>query len=149
MTIPKEIKQEHKKRILVTDDAPDILLVIQKTFESAGYEVLTALNGKEAYQKTIELKPDLIVSDILMPLMNGFKLCDELKTNPKYSHIPIILMTAVYRQPDHVEMGFKFGADAYISKPFKPEQLLEIVKQLLKKAALTPVPTRLNMQSPI
>jgi CheY-like chemotaxis protein len=54
-----------------------------------------------------------------MPLMNGFKLCDELKNNPLYGHIPIILMTAVYRQADHIEMGFKYGADAYIAATSK------------------------------
>ncbi|MDI6782629.1 MAG: response regulator [bacterium] len=131
-----------KKRILVADDAPDIIVVVQRALESAGYEVLTATNGKEAYQKAIEQKPDMIISDILMPLMNGFKLCDELKNNPQYGHIPIILMTAVYRQPDHVEMGFKFGADAYMAKPFKTEQLLEIAKQLLQKTITSPLPPR-------
>jgi CheY-like chemotaxis protein len=137
-----EITPKPKKRVLVADDAPDILVVIQKTLESAGYEVITAANGKEAYQKAIEIKPDLIISDILMPLMNGFKLCDELKNNPNYGHIPIILMTAVYRQPDHIEMGFKYGADAYIAKPFKNDQLLEIVKQLMHKTVIAPVPPR-------
>ncbi|MFB3895356.1 MAG: response regulator [bacterium] len=137
-----ETTPKPKKRILVADDAPDILVVIQKALESAGYEVTTVINGKEAYQKAIELKPDLIISDILMPLMNGFKLCDELKNNPQYGHIPIILMTAVYRQPDHIEMGFKYGADAYIAKPFKNEQLLEITKQLLQKTVVAPVPPR-------
>ena len=131
-----------KKRVLVADDAPDILFIVQKTMESAGYEVLTAANGKEAYQKAIEQKPDLIISDILMPLMNGFKLCDELKNNPNYGHIPIILMTAVYRQPDHIEMGFKFGADAYMAKPFKTEQLLAITKQLMQKTITSPLPPR-------
>jgi len=130
------------KKILVADDAPDILVVVQKALESEGYEVVTAINGKEAYQKATELKPNLIISDILMPLMNGFKLCDELKSNPMYGHIPIILMTAVYRQPDHIEMGFKYGADAYMAKPFKPEQLIEIAKQLLRKTVIAPVQPR-------
>jgi CheY-like chemotaxis protein len=134
-----------KKRVLVADDAPDIIIVVQKALEDEGYEVLTALNGKEAYQKAIEQKPDLIISDILMPLMNGFKLCDELKNNPQYGHIPIILMTAVYRQPDHIEMGFKFGADAYIAKPFKPEQLIATAKQLLQKAIAAPIPPRTSI----
>jgi CheY-like chemotaxis protein len=129
-TEPIESVQE--KYVLVADDQPDISLALQIIFQSKGYTVKVVENGKKAWESVQASKPILVVSDILMPLMNGLKLCENIKSTSQYSDIPVILLTAVYRQQHHIDMAFGHGADAYFSKPFNAERVLEVAEKLIK-----------------
>ena len=122
------------KYILIADDQPDISLALQIIFQSRGYTVKVVDNGKKAWESVQASKPILVVSDILMPLMNGLKLCENIKSTSQYSDIPVILLTAVYRQQHHIDMAFGHGADAYFSKPFNAERVLEVAEKLIREA---------------
>ncbi len=117
--------------ILIADDQPDIGFALKVLFETSGYRVKVVENGKLAMDEVKKENPILVISDILMPQMNGFKLCELIKQDARTSTIPVILLTAVYRKDHHVDMGFSHGADAYFSKPFKPEQILQVAKKLM------------------
>ena len=119
-------------KILVVDDEKRLIELIQVRLEAAGYRVITACNGEEGLEKAKNEKPDLIVLDIMMPKVDGFEVCRTLKNDPLYSHIPIILLSAM-----DTEEGFKTGdelkADSYIVKPFEPTILLGRIESLLKR----------------
>jgi YesN/AraC family two-component response regulator len=111
-----------------------VLYYLEEVF-SNDYNVITANNGKEAYEIAIKEYPDIIISDVMMPEMNGFELCDLLKTNNETSHIPIILLTAK-TEDENMIFGFDLGADAYIKKPFNEKVLLSRVENLLEQREL-------------
>jgi len=119
------------KTIIVVDDEPDVAKVLEQLFIDDGFTVKVFENGKKALEEINKERPDLVVTDILMPMLNGLKLCEAIKSDHKTAKIPVILLTAVYREEHHVEMGFQHGADAYFSKPFNPARVLEVAKQLL------------------
>lgn len=121
---------EGKPLILLVDDDPEILALL-KDFLQADYSIIFAENGLEAYHKIIAEKPDLIVSDVMMPVMDGIELCDKLRENFDLSHLPIILLTAKAEIEDRIA-GLKAGADSYISKPFHPEHLKVQIENLLQ-----------------
>lgn len=120
-----------KKSIFIADDEPDISALLQMAFEKEGYIVKVFKNGKDALDEVQKEIPDLVISDILMPMMNGYKLCESIKSVDKTAKTPVILLTAVYKQDHHVEMGMQQGADAYFSKPFKTERVVEVAKKLM------------------
>lgn len=118
------------KKILLVDDEPDILAVTVTRLETSGYEVLIAKDGEEALELLNEVKPDLILLDLLLPKMQGDELCKKLKSDIKFKHIPIILFTAsIIRVPAKVR---EIGADDYITKPFESDNLLYKIKKLIK-----------------
>lgn len=121
---------EGKPLILLVDDEPEILVLL-RDFLQKDYNVIFAANGIEAYDKVLSDKPDLIVSDVMMPEMDGIELCGKLRDNFDTSHLPIILLTAKAEIEDRIS-GLKAGADSYISKPFHPEHLKVRVEKLLK-----------------
>ncbi|OGC23376.1 hypothetical protein A2291_06930 [candidate division WOR-1 bacterium RIFOXYB2_FULL_42_35] len=121
----------NKKRILVVDDEPDQVEMIKMLLEINNYEVLAAYDGGQALAKARSEKPDLIILDLMLPVMEGFDVCRLLKFDSKYSSIPIILFTAKASEEDR-KAGEEVGADAYINKPFDPDVLLEKIKTLLK-----------------
>ncbi|WP_017256961.1 hybrid sensor histidine kinase/response regulator transcription factor [Pedobacter arcticus] len=116
--------------ILVVEDNEELNHYICETLASIG-TVLSAKNGKEGVEKATETIPDLVVSDVMMPEIDGFALCKTLKTNNHTSHIPIILLTAKADDVSHIE-GIELGADSYLSKPFNPDVLISHVKNLIK-----------------
>ena len=116
--------------ILVVDDSEDIRSYVRMIF-SGGFCVLTASNGEEALKKAVREQPDLIISDVMMPVMDGMELCRRLKEELVTSHIPVILLTAKFLDEQRSE-GYESGADAYISKPFSEKVLLSRVNNLLK-----------------
>ena len=120
------------RRILLVDDDLTILKVIGKQFRMAGFEVLTALDGEEALAKARAEKPDLIVLDIMMPKRNGYEVCAELKQDPVFKQIPIIMFTAKGQTAEHLA-GLLFGADVYISKTSGSKELIAQTRALLQK----------------
>ena len=121
---------EGKPLILLVDDEPEILVLL-RDFLQTDYNILFASNGIEAYEKVLSNKPDLVVSDVMMPEMDGIELCGKLRDNFDTSHLPIILLTAKAEIEDKIS-GLKAGADSYIAKPFHPEHLKVRVEKLLK-----------------
>lgn len=117
-----------KPMILVVDDNKDILFNLRIQLESKGYEVETALNGKNALNVLSKLKnhPDLIISDIMMPQMDGYKFFSTVSNNPQWSHIPFLFLSAK-STPEDIRFGKMLGIDDYITKPFKKEDLFAII----------------------
>lgn len=117
-------------KLLVVDDAPEICDVLVMLFEK-DYQVSRAEDGQEAWDMLDELQPDIIVSDVMMPNMNGLQLCQRVKEDERFSHIPVILLTAKARQHDMAE-GFSYDADGYCPKPFENTMLRNMVASILK-----------------
>lgn len=121
-----------KKKILLVDDEPDILELIEYNLEKEGYKVKTASNGKEALKKVEKFSPDLILLDVMMPEMDGIETCIALREMKHLDKCLIAFLTA--RGEDYSQIaGFDAGADDYISKPIKPRVLLSRVKALLRR----------------
>lgn len=119
-------------KILIVDDEPDILEFIKYLLEREDYQVETAANGIEAIQKSKTFKPDLILMDVMMPIMDGIEACRQIKLQPDTKNIFIIFLTA--RSEEYSEIaGFEAGADDYINKPVKPRVLLSRIKAILKR----------------
>lgn len=123
---------ETKKKILVVDDELDMLMVIKLRLEASGYEVITATDGLDGLNAARRVKPDLIVLDIMLPKMNGYKVARFLKFDEEYKSIPIVMLTALSGEDDR-STGIETGADAYLTKPFETQQLLDAVKSFLEK----------------
>ena len=119
-----------KPLILLVDDNPEILALL-RDFLQVDYNIIFAENGLDAYEKVLSDKPDLIVSDVMMPEMNGIELCGKLRDNFDTSHLPLILLTAKAEIEDRIA-GLKAGADSYIPKPFHPEHLRVRIEKLLQ-----------------
>ena len=120
------------KRVLLVDDEPHLLLLVEGRLKANGYEVLSADNGQSALEMAKREKPDLIILDLMLPKMDGYKVCGLLKKDLRYSKIPIILFSARAQQED-VELGKEVGADAYITKPFEPQSFLAKIEELISK----------------
>ena len=121
-----------KKRILVVEDQAAIINMLRMRLEANNYEVITAGDGQEGLEKAHKENPSLIILDIMLPKMNGYKVCQLLKADPKYNTIPIIISSG--RTPQEIrKVGQVVGADAYVSKPFEAEVLLSKMKELLEK----------------
>ena len=132
-------KNKRKIKQPVNNNAPTLLVVEDNkeisdyltTLFSDSYKVFTAVNGQKGINIALKIMPELIVSDIMMPIKNGIELCKEIKTNVLTSHIPIVLLTAKTTEEHEIE-GYKTGADAYITKPFSNEKLKLIVHKLIE-----------------
>jgi len=121
----------HKKKILVVDDEIDLVAMLTLRLEANDYEVFAAYDGQEGLDKARLLKPDLIILDLMLPKLDGYKVCRMLKFDEKYKQIPIILFTARAQESD-VKLGKEVGADAYVIKPFEPDIFLAKIVELLK-----------------
>ena len=119
-----------KKRILVVDDEIDLVEMLSIRLEANDYEVFAAYDGQEGLDKARTLKPDLIILDLMLPKLDGFKVCRMLKFDEKYKQIPIILFTARAQESD-IKLGKEVGADAYVTKPFEPDILLGKIAEFL------------------
>jgi CheY-like chemotaxis protein len=118
------------KRILVCDDDPVILRLLQVNLELENYEVLLAHHGARAVEIATKEHPDLVVLDIMMPRMDGYEACKKLKADETTKDIPVIFLSAK-AQPSDIERGKEYGVAAYLTKPFDPAELLEVVGQLV------------------
>ena len=124
------------KQLLVVDDDPSLLLAVSETLRAEGYEVQTARRGAEAMIRVAESLPDLIISDIRMPGMDGYALVRNLRAAPRTRLVPIVFLTAKDETTDRIA-GFRTGVDAYVTKPFEPEELVAIVKSILDRVQRT------------
>ena len=118
-------------RILVTDDEPNIVRLIQVNLERQGFQVETANNGAQALEKIRANRPDLLVSDVMMPEMDGFELLSNIRRDPVLENLPVIMLTAKAQDRDVLE-GDTRGADMYLTKPFNPIELVTFAKRLLQ-----------------
>lgn len=118
------------KKILITDDEPDIVKVVKFRLIKMGYEVITASNGKEGLESVRLTKPDLVLLDFRMPFLNGDEVCKEIKKDESTRHIPVILMTASIQNALEEDIE-KMGADDHILKPFDPEELIKKIRKLI------------------
>lgn len=127
-----------KKKILVVEDEAELTGAIQIRLEQAGYEVLIAYDGQEALEKARTENPDLIVLDLMLPKIDGYKVCRLLKFDGKYKKIPVVMLTARAQEKDE-NLGYEVGADAFITKPFKYQVLLAKIAELLGDSVFKPL----------
>jgi DNA-binding NarL/FixJ family response regulator len=124
------------RRLLVVDDEAILLKAVAATLRAEGYEVTTARSGRDALVSLNQTMPDLIISDIRMPGMDGYELARILRSNPRTSLIPIVFLTAKGERKDRID-GFRSGVDAYLTKPFDPDELLAVVSGILARLERT------------
>ncbi|ULQ52503.1 response regulator [Flavihumibacter fluvii] len=120
------------KKILIADDEPDILEIIQYNLQGEGYEVYTARDGDEALMRAKQVKPDLIILDIMMPKKTGVEVCEILRTQPQFKDTLIIFLTALSDESSQLK-GLDTGADDYVNKPISPKLLLSRVNALFRR----------------
>lgn len=120
------------KKILIVDDEPSIIVPVQFLMEQKGYDVMVAFSGEEAMEIIAEKRVDLILLDIMLPVIDGFEVCQRVRENPQWHKIKIILLTALGSDAN-VEKGLALGADAYITKPFSNIQIVSKVIELLEE----------------
>ena len=127
-------------KILIVDDDPVLVKATTVILESANYQVVAAYDGDEGLEKVESEKPDLIILDVIMPGKEGFAVCEELKGDPRYADIPVIMLTSFAEKKGEtnipVSAGLTLEAEDYIDKPVKPDELLFRVARLLKKKDL-------------
>jgi DNA-binding response OmpR family regulator len=119
-------------KILVVDDEPDALELIEFNLKGAGFEVATAMDGESALKKARELLPALIILDLMLPEIDGMEVCKTLRHDSATAQIPIIMLTAKAGEIDRI-LGLELGADDYVTKPFSPRELVLRVKGLLRR----------------
>jgi two-component system alkaline phosphatase synthesis response regulator PhoP len=122
----------NEKRILIADDEPDILEIIQYNLQQEGYEVFTARNGDEALEQAKKVQPDLILLDIMMPGKTGLDVCNLLRLNPLFKNTLIVFLTALSDENTEIR-GLETGADDYITKPISPKVLVSKVNALFRR----------------
>jgi DNA-binding response OmpR family regulator len=120
----------NSKTILIVDDEEDLVETVRFPLEMEGYHVLVSHNGEEALDQARKEKPDLILLDLMLPKMDGYKVCHRLKSDDRYKHIPVLMLTAKSQEKDMM-LGMETGANEYITKPFDIRDLLKKVKQHL------------------
>ncbi len=118
------------KKILLVEDEPEFRMALRIRLEANGYEVIEAEDGVTGLDMARNQSPHLIVLDIMLPKMDGYKVARLLKFDEKYRNIPIVMLTARSQQNDR-ETGLTVGSDAYVTKPYKPQEMLDIIAKLL------------------
>jgi DNA-binding response OmpR family regulator len=119
-------------RVLVVDDDPQVLRLMRVNLELEGYDVVSAPDGEQALQAVITEEPDVVVCDVMMPGIDGLTVLRNLRSNPRTSKIPFVVVSAKAQRTD-VKAALDMGADKYITKPFDPQELLDAVELLLKR----------------
>lgn len=122
------------KKVLIADDEPNIVTSLEFLLEHNGYDVRVAHDGQEVLDQLPEYRPDLILLDVMMPVRNGFEICQTIRANPEWRDMKIVMLTAKGRDIEATK-GLALGADAYVTKPFSTKDLVERVKELLDDAA--------------
>ncbi|HOK08662.1 MAG TPA: response regulator [Candidatus Hydrogenedens sp.] len=120
-----------KYKILVVDDEPDVVEFLEKTLKGEGYHVITAYDGISALDLVSTEKPDIVLLDLMMPMMSGYEVCEQIKSNPQTQNIPVICVTSAHT-PDARAHSLQVGASDVITKPFYPSELLVRIKRHLQ-----------------
>ena len=118
------------KKVLIIDDEVDLVETIRFPLELEGFQVLAAYNGEEGLNQARSENPDLVLLDLMLPKLDGYKICRLLKFDDRYKHIPIYMLTAKTQEKDKI-LGKETGADAYITKPFDIDELIAKIKSSL------------------
>ncbi|MFA6313743.1 MAG: response regulator [Sterolibacterium sp.] len=118
------------RKILIVDDEPNIVISLEFLMKREGFTVSVAVDGEEALQKIAETQPDLVLLDVMMPKKSGFEICQEVRANPAWTAIKIVMLTAKGRDTE-VQKGVALGADAYVTKPFSTKELVATVRSVL------------------
>lgn len=118
-------------RVLAVDDDPTILRLLQVNLEMDGHEVHTVDNGRDAIDRVAEIEPDVMLLDVMMPHVDGWEVCEQLRADPAFDHLPIVFLSARAQEAD-LARGRAVGADDYITKPFDPLALVEVVERLAR-----------------
>jgi OmpR family response regulator RpaB len=134
-----------KEKILIVDDEASICQILQTRLTIKGYQIYTALNGEQALKIFKHEKPNLVILDIMLPGLDGYRVCHELRKN---SNVPIIMLTALGNISDRV-MGLEFGADDYIIKPFSPKELEARIRAILRRVIILPPPINKQKKNPL
>lgn len=121
-----------RSKILIVEDEESLLKLESILLSSKGYDVTGVMDGKSALREIAMSRPDLVVLDIMLPEMDGFEVCRQIKENPDTSAIPVVMLTAKKNSQDYAR-GMQVGADAYITKPFKSVKVVETIEELLKR----------------
>jgi two-component system response regulator VicR len=121
-------------RILIVDDEPDLRSVLRFGLEAAGFEVLEAADGEQGLQMTCDLRPDLVVLDLMLPRMDGYKVCRALKFDDRYRQIPVFILSARSGETDR-RLALDLGADAYVTKPYDMKDLLGRIAERLQRSS--------------
>jgi DNA-binding NarL/FixJ family response regulator len=124
------------KRILVVDDEPNLLGAIAAVLRGEGFDVSTSRGAREGLQQVAQSLPDLIVSDVRMPGMDGYEFARKLRFSPHSALIPIVFLTAKDETEDRIE-GFRSGVDVYLTKPFEPDELTAVIRNILQRVERT------------
>ena len=122
------------KKVLIAEDEPSIALSLEFLLHGAGYEVTIAQDGDEALRMAAQVKPDLIVLDIMLPIMNGFEVCRRVRKNGDLGGVKILVLTARGRRSE-AEKTLALGADAYMTKPFATRELVKRIDELFASSA--------------
>lgn len=117
-------------KILIVDDEPNIILMVSTRLKANGYEIISAGDGQAGFEMAQKEKPDLIILDLMLPKMDGYKVCGFLKRDYRYAKIPVVIFSAK-AQPEDIKLAEEMGANAFMSKPFRPEDLLAKIRELI------------------
>jgi len=125
-----------RPRVLVVDDEPDLVRILEFGLKAAGYAVDTASDGQDGLKKARELKPDIILLDLMLPKLDGYKVCRLLKFDERYKHIPIVILSARTQEGDQT-LAHEMGANRFLTKPYEFAEILDHIQALLKESSAT------------
>ncbi len=130
-----------RKIILIVDDDPMNLKLVERVLEKENFQIFTATNGFDAITVASQIKPDLILMDVMMPQLDGFAATEQIRLDPEIAHTPILMLTALHTLDEKLK-GFNAGADEFLEKPFKPQELIMQVRNLMRKNNKTENPSQ-------
>ena len=119
------------QKILIADDEIELVAALKIRLQARGFEVTTAIDGEDALNKARALLPDLMILDLMMPKRDGYSVCKMLKSDKRYSHVPIIMLTARVQEKDK-QLGSEVGANCYMTKPFEKDELIKKIQEFIK-----------------
>ena len=130
-------QESPRGRILVVDDEPDLVRVLEFGLKASGYTVEVASDGQEGLKKAREIKPDVILLDLMLPKLDGYKVCRLLKFDDRFKHIPIIILSARTQEGDQT-LALEMGANRFVTKPYDFAEILGYIETLLKAPSVRP-----------
>ena len=130
-------QESPRGRILVVDDEPDLIRVLEFGLKASGYTVEVASDGQEGLKKAREIKPDVILLDLMLPKLDGYKVCRLLKFDDRFKHIPIIILSARTQEGDQT-LALEMGANRFVTKPYDFAEILGYIETLLKAPSVRP-----------